>query len=191
MTESTQSRNPVEFLILTIRDTGRFTIGYAILTAISLYSLYKIDPLWGGLGLATAFGFGLLMSQDSMHNENESEFEELATWKQLLIIVGTFIYVNATVLTSGIIGGALIMQGLVPYAIAFALLYPVWDNTTAKSGIPLSVGGIFASLILLLIFMRGISSAARNMISSSLHNPLLTFQTSFQQIGKRRSRRLN
>lgn len=191
MTESTQSRNPIEFLILTIRDTGRFTFGYAVLTAISLYSLYEIDPLWGGLGLATAFGFGLLMSQDHMHNENEGEFEDLATWKQLLISVGTLIYVNATVLISGIVGGALIMQGFVPYAIAFALLYPIWDNTTAKRGIPLSVGGIFASLILLLIFMSGISGAAKNMMSSSFNNPLLTFRTSFQQIGKRRSRRLN
>lgn len=191
MSESTQSKTPVEFLYLTIRDTSRFTIGYAFLTSISIYALYKVDPLWGGLGLATTFGFGILMSQNHIHNENENEFDELATWKQLLLVGGTLLYINATILASGIVGGALIIQGFVPHAIAFALLYPVWEKVTTRKTIPLSVGGFLAALILLLIIMSGISSAARTVISSSLNNPLIMFRTSFRQIGKNRSRRLN
>ncbi|MFC7080990.1 hypothetical protein [Halorussus caseinilyticus] len=190
MTESTQTSGPIEFIVRTSRDTGRFIIGYVILSAFSLYSLYQVGPLWGGLGLATIFGFAILMSQDYVENENEGDFEDLALWKQLLIGGTMFIYVNATILFSGAIGGALIRQGLVPVALLFALLYPAWDKAMIQRGIPLSVGGLAVDLIFILLFISGLSSAAREMISSSLNNPIVTFTDSFH-IGKKRSKRLN
>lgn len=190
MTESTQTSGPIEFIVRTSRDTGRFIIGYVILSAFSIYSLYQVDPLWGGLGLATIFGFAILMSQDHVKDDNESGFEDLATWKQWLIGGAMFIYVNTTILFSGAIGGALIRQGLVPVAILFALLYPAWDKAMIQRGIPLSVGGIVVDLIFILIFISGLSSTARNLISNSLNNPIVTFTDSFR-IGKNRNKRLN
>lgn len=188
MTESTQASGPVEFIARTLINTGRFTFGYVVLSAISIYSLYQVDPLWGGLGLSTVFGFAIIMSQD--YDENEGNFESLAAWKKLLIGGTMWIYVNATILFSGVVGGILVQQGLVPHAIAFALLYPAWDKAMTKNNIPLSVGGLVANLVFVFIFISGISSAARAVISSSLTNPVLTVKDSFE-IQKKRRKRLN
>lgn len=191
MAESTQMSGPIEFITRTIRDTSRFMIGYVVLSSLSIYSLYKVDPLWGGLGLSSVFGFAILMSQDYLRNDNENTFDELATWKQLLIGGAMFIYVNATILFSGAVGGAFIQQGLVPHAIAFALLYPAWDKAMTERGLPFSVGGLFVDIIVVVLLISGLSSTARRLISSSLTNPVVTFKDSFHHIGKNRSKRLN
>lgn len=190
MTESTQTSNPIEFITQTIRNTGRFIFGYIILSVLSIYALYRVDPLWGGLGLSTIFGFAILMSQDYVQNGNENDFDDWATWKKWLIGGAMVIYVNATILFSGVIGGVLTQQGLVPHAIAFALLYPAWDKAMTQRGIPLSVGGLFVDMIVIFILISGLSSAARKAISSSLTNPVVTLKDSFP-MKKKRNKRLN
>lgn len=190
MTESARAMGPIAFLSDTLRLTASFTIALTLITSPALIILYEIRPEAIGLAFAGIITFSVLIGQDFLQDNIDNHSDNISGMKGHILTLLGLSYYNLAILFGSLLGSVAVILGYPNAALIIALAYPLWDVTTFRYGIPVSLGGLIGFTIGLLVLVGALTNAARVILSDAGKQPFVIVGDNRLVSPKRRGGRL-
>lgn len=144
MVNAEPRRHPIVYGAWTIALTTVFTLVLSLVCFPVLAWAFSTAIPVRELSFASVFGLSLYESQLFLKEQSSQTSEALSTRSEVLILLTAVLYYNGIVAVSWHGGLFVTRSGYSSFGLMFAVLYPVWDLSTTKRMIPLSVGGSIA-----------------------------------------------
>lgn len=125
-------------------------VAIGLITSPVLLSILTGElPGYADYAVLAVIGWGAYLSQQVVNGEtndrpDEAEFGWMVS---VLLTILMVMYYNVALIISVVGAGVLAVSGLPTVAVAFAVLYPMYEMWTAENGYFVSVAGVLALLI--------------------------------------------
>ncbi|MFB6187282.1 MAG: hypothetical protein ABEI86_10495 [Halobacteriaceae archaeon] len=151
-TETNPTTRLVGVTTATLVGTIAAILTVGLLTSFIVAGSISAGPEFAGMAVLAVVGLGLVMMHQGLSTETDSEdVMPQSIWLRLIIALVSIIYYNLVIGFTVALSIAASNAGLVAIAPAIAILYPIYDIRSVELGVPISIAGIFAVLVALIL----------------------------------------